>query len=280
MKTLGYYNGTIDTLENIKVPMLDRGCYFGDGVYDVCFCRNYRIYALEEHVDRFLRSASLLKITPCIEREALIELLNSLVRKMDDGNLWVYFQMTRGTALRGHAFPKDTPANLWVMLKPGEIADTYKPMRCISLEDTRFLHCNIKTINLIPAVMATQDAVDAGADEAILHRGEIVTECAHSNVSILKNGTIYSHPTNNLILPGIARAHLLNTAKDLGLGVVEEPFTMQDLTEADEIIITATSALCMRVLELDGKPIGGKDSTTIKQLQDALLGDYLKKTEA
>ena len=279
MKTLGYYNGIIDELETMQVPMLDRACYFGDGVYDVCFSRNYRIYALEEHVDRFLNSARLLRITPCIGREELIDLLHSLLQKMDDGNLWVYFQMTRGTALRGHAFPKDVPANLWVMLKPAEIADTYKPMRCISLEDTRFLHCNIKTINLIPAVMATQAAVDAGADEAILHRGEIVTECAHSNVSILKNGTIYTHPTNNLILPGIARAHLLREAKRLGLGVVEEPYTMTDLWNADEIIITATSALCMRVIELDGKPVGGRDGDTVKRLQDALLKDYLDQTE-
>jgi D-alanine transaminase len=166
------------------------------------------------------------------------------------------------------------------MLKPGEIADVYKPMRCISLEDTRFLHCNIKTINLIPAVMATQTAVEAGADEAILHRGDIVTECAHSNVSILKNGTIYTHPTNNLILPGIARAHLLREAKKLGLGVVEEPYTITDLMDADEIIITATSALCMRVIELDGKPVGGKDADTVKRLQDALLNDYLEETSA
>lgn len=279
MKTLGYYNGVIDELDKIQVPMLDRGCYFGDGVYDVCYSRNYRIYALEEHVDRFLKSAKLLRITPCIARNELIELLYSLLQKMDDGNLWVYFQMTRGTALRGHAFPKDVPANLWVMLKPAEIADVYKPMRCISLEDTRFLHCNIKTINLIPSVMATQAAVDAGADEAILHRGEIVTECAHSNVSILKDGVLYSHPTDNLILAGTARAHLLACARAFGMRVVEEPYTLTDLMEADEVLITSTSALCMRVLELDGKPVGGRDGNTVKRLQNALLRDYLEKTE-
>ena len=278
MKTLGYYNGIIDELEKIKVPMLDRGCYFGDGVYDVTYSRNYRLFALEEHVDRFLRSAKDLKITPCITREELIELLYSLVRKMDDGNLWVYFQMTRGTAMRSHTFPKDTPANLWIMLKPGEIADVYKPMRCISMEDTRFLHCNVKTINLIPSVLAAQASAEAGVDEAIFHRGETVTECSHSNVSILKNGTLYTHPTNHLILAGTARAHLLACARSFGIPVVEEPYTMTDLMEADEILITSTSALCMRVVEVDGKAVGGRDGDTVKKMQDALLQDFLEAT--
>ena len=280
MKTLGYYNGIIDELENVKVPMLDRGCYFGDGVYDVTYSRNYRIYALEEHVDRFLQSAKDLKIQSCIERGELIDLLSSLVKKMDVGNLWVYFQMTRGTDLRNHAFPQNAKANLWVMLKPAEIRDVYTPMRCITMEDTRFYHCNIKTLNLIPSVLATQASVEAGVDEAILHRGEIVTECAHSNISILKDGILYSHPTNNLILAGTGRAHLLACAKKFGIKVVEEPYTMTDLIMADEVLITSASALCMRVLEVDGKHVGGKDGDTIKRLQDALLKDYLEATQA
>lgn len=280
MKTLGYYNGIIDELEKISVPMLDRGCYFGDGVYDVAYSRNYRIFALEEHVDRFLRSAELLRIKPCITRDALIDLLYSLIKKMDDGNLWVYFQMTRGTAMRSHTFPMDTPANLWIMLKPGEIVDVYKPMRCISMEDTRFFHCNIKTINLIPSVLAAQASADAGVDEAIFHRGETVTECSHSNISILKDGALYTHPTNNLILAGTARAHLISRARDFGIPVVEEPYTMAELMDADEVLITSTSALCMRVLEVDGKAVGGRDGNTVKRLQDALLGDFLEATRA
>ena len=104
MKTLGYYNGKIDELECMSVPMLDHACYFGDGVYDVTYCRNYKIFSLEEHVERFFASAACLRIEPPMTREALAELLCELVKKLDDGNQWVYMQLSRATDLRAHAF--------------------------------------------------------------------------------------------------------------------------------------------------------------------------------
>ena len=279
MKTLGYYNGAIGELDRMTVPMLDRACYFGDGVYDVTYARNYRIYALEEHVDRFFQSAKELKIQPNFTKDELIALLNDLVQKMDVGNLWVYFQLSRGTALRNHAFPKDVPPNLWIMLKPAEIRDVYQTMRCITAEDTRFYLCHIKTLNLIPSVLATEASEAAGVDECILHRGNVVTECAHSNISILMDGKLVTHPANNLILAGTGRAHLIACAKRHGIAVEETPYTLHDLMHADEVLITSASALCMRVVEVDGKPVGGKDGDTVKMLQDDLLRDFLESTE-
>ena len=256
MKTLGYYNGMIDELDRIQVPMLDRACYFGDGVYDVTYSRNYRIYALEEHVDRFFQSADLLSITPTLSKKELADLLCDLVKRLDCGNLWVYFQFSRGTAPRSHAFPQNTQANLWIMLKPAEIRNVYTPMRCITLEDTLFYHCNIKTLNLLPNVIATQKTVEAGVDEAILHRSEYVTECAHSNLSILKNKTLITHPANHLILAGTGRAHLIATCRRHGIAVEERQYTLTELFEADEILITSASALCMQVVEIDQKAVG------------------------
>ena len=279
MKTLGYYNGTIDELEQMRVPMLDRACYFGDGVYDVTYSRNYVIYALEEHVSRFFHSAELLGIQIDMTEAALCELLASLVRRLDCGEQWVYFQASRGTALRSHAYPEGVPSNLWIMLKPAEIKDTYAPMRCITMEDTRFLHCNIKTLNLIPSVIATQASVEAGVDECILHRGDIVTECAHSNLSILKDGTLITHPADCHILAGTGRAHLIAFCKQMGIPVVERTYTVQEMLAADEVIITSASALCIRVSEIDGRAVGGKAGETIKALQDALLKDFLDQTE-
>jgi D-alanine transaminase len=151
-------------------------------------------------------------------------------------------------------------------------------MRCITLEDTRFYHCNIKTLNLLPNVIATQKTVEAGMDEAILHRGDIVTECAHSNISILKDGTLITHPADNLILAGTGRAHLLEACKKLGISIVERNYTVDELMNADEILITSASALCMRVLEVDQQAVGGKASATVKALQDDLLRDFLEKT--
>ena len=278
MKTLGYYNGRIDELDRMTVPMLDRACYFGDGVYDVTFSRNHKIYMPQEHVSRIFRSAAQIGIHPEICEKELIDLLNELILRMDDGEQWVYFQFSRATDFRSHAFPEGKAPNLWIMMKPAQIKDTYRTLRCITLEDTRFLHCNIKSLNLLPNVIATQKTVDAGVDECILHRNGIVTECAHSNVSILKEGTLITHAADNLILAGTGRAHLLDTCRALGIPVVERDYTLDELRAADEILLTSASALCMRIVELDGEAIGGRDAETAKALQDTLLKHFLDHT--
>ena len=115
MKTLGYYNGKYDEIENMSIPMTDRVHWFGDGVYDAGPCRNYHIFAMDEHVDRFFNSAALLDIKIPVSKDELKALLNDLVRKMDTGNLFVYYQVTRGTGMRNHVFPEGK-ANLWIML--------------------------------------------------------------------------------------------------------------------------------------------------------------------
>ena len=279
MKTLGYYNGTVDELDRITVPMLDRACYFGDGVYDVTYSRNYRIYALEEHVSRFFQSAAMLGIRLQHTEEELCQLLTSLAQRLDEGEQWVYFQASRGTAPRSHAFPENVSSNLWIMLKPATIKDTYAPMRCITMDDTRFLHCNVKSLNLLPNVLATQATVEAGVDECILHRDGVVTECAHSNLSILKNGTLITHPANEWIYAGTGRAHLMAECARQGIPVVERTYTVAELWEADEVLVTSASALCVPVVELDGTPIGGKAADTVRALQDALLNEYLEATK-
>ena len=280
MKTLGYYNGRWDELDRISVPMLDRACYFGDGVYDVTYCRNYHIFALEEHIDRFFQSAALLKITPSLSKDALATLLTDLVKKLDCGDQWVYLQFSRGTDLRNHAFPsKEIPANLWIMLRPAQIRDTYKTLRCITREDSRFFHCNIKSLNLIPNILCKQAAEEAGVDECILHRGDTVTECSHSNLFILKDGVMITHPANERIYAGTGRAHLITACREQNISVEERTYTLKDLMAADEVVITSASALCMRVGEIDGTPVGGNAPETLKVLQDVLLKDYLEKTE-
>lgn len=280
MKELGYYNGRYGELSEMMIPMNDRVCYFGDGVYDAAMARNYRIFALEEHIDRFFNSAGLLKIALPYTKEELKATLDEMLHKMDTGNLFVYWQATRGTAPRNHAFPPESvPSNLWITLKPMEMKGLEKPIQLITMEDTRFLHCNIKTLNLIPSVMAAQKAAEAGCGETVLHRGDRVTECAHSNVSILQDGMLKTAPTDNLILPGIARAHLISACKRLGIPVNETAFTMQELRDAEEILVTSTTKICLAADCLDGRPVGGKRPDLVKKLQDELMREYLEETE-
>lgn len=278
MKTLGYYNGKFDEVDKMMIPMNDRACYFGDGVYDATLSRNYNIFALDEHVDRFFNSAALLKMDVGYTKDEIKALLNEMVQKTDDGNVFTYWQVTRGTGMRNHAFPEGK-SNLWIMLKPAELKDMDKKMKLVTAEDTRFLHCNIKTLNLIPSVMAAERAESMGCDETIFHRNGRVTECAHSNVHIIQDGILKTAPADNLILPGIARAHMIAMCKKLGIGVNETPYTLDELMNADEVLVSSSSQLCMVAESVDGKPVGGKAPELLHRLQQALLAEFYAATD-
>lgn len=279
MENLGYYNGEYDLIENMRIPMNDRVCYFGDGVYDATYSRNHKIFALDEHIDRFYNSAGLLGINIPHTKMELKTLLKELVMEVDAGEQFVYWQVTRGTAMRNHAFPSgEIKANIWIILKPLNIKDMSVKIKLITLEDTRFLHCNIKTLNLLPSVIAAQKTEEAGCQEAVFHRGDRVTECAHSNVSIIKDGIFKTAPTDNLILPGIARAHIIRMCEKFDIPVDETPFTLKELMEADEVIVTSSGQFCMTACEIDGKPVGGKAQALVKKLQEALLNEFLEET--
>lgn len=259
MKNLGFYNGKIDELENMQVPMLDRACYFGDGVYDASYANNHTIFALQDHLNRFYNSARLLNIKIPYEKEELQDLLISLVKKVDSPTQFVYWQVSRGTGIRNHIYSDDMVGNLWVMITPKSLTDPNKEMSVVTMEDTRFFHNNIKTINLIPAVMYSTDAHNHGYDECILHRGkDRVTECAHSNVSILKDGVFITAPCDEYILPGIARKHLLEACRALNVHYEEKVYSLQELLDADEIIVSSSTHICKRVNKINNKPCGGK----------------------
>lgn len=278
MKELGYYNGRYGELNEMMVPMNDRACWFGDGVYEAGMCRNYHIFTLDEHVNRLYRSASMLEIQIPVSKQELKDLLNSLVLKMDTGNLLVYCQVTRGGGPRSHAFP-DGPANLWITLRPKELNPDLEPVSLITGEDTRFFHCNIKTLNLIPSVMANEKARRAGCYEHVFYRpGGRITECSHSNVHIIKDGVFYTAPLDNLILPGIARAHLISACCRLGIPVHETPYLLEDLMNADEIITSSSTAPCVRACRVDGKDAGMKRPDLYNALHEAIFNEYYKET--
>ena len=199
---------------------------------------------------------------------------------MDTGENFVYFQATRGTdGVRNHVFGEGQ-ANIWINVYHKEILDVYKKVKLITLPDTRFFHCNIKTLNLIPSVIASKRASEKGCFESVFHRDGRVTECAHSNVHIIQNGVFRTAPTDNLILPGIARAHLIKACKKLGIPVDETPFTVSELMEADEIIVSSSGSLCLAAEVVDGKPVGGKAPELLKALQDEVLREFNEETKA
>lgn len=277
MKTLGYYNGKIDEIEKMQVPMTDRAFYFGDGVYDATYAHHHKIFDLDAHLNRFYNSARLLQIQIPIERDALAALLAELVLKVDSPEQFVYLQVSRGSGLRAHAFDGTEQGNLCIMLTPESVENTYEPIDVITFEDKRFRYCHIKTLNLIPSCLAASEAHRRGCAESIFIRDGIVTECAHSNVSVFKNGTVITHPLDDKVLPGTARIRLLAFAEKLGYGVAERNYTLEELLDADEVVIHSTGSFCIPVRTVDGKPVGGKAPAMLKAIQDALVADFEKQ---
>lgn len=274
MESVGYYNGEIGPMEDLKVPFLDRVSFFGDGVYDATITSNGVILFEEDHFDRFFNSCAGVRIDLGMSREELSAILHELVAKVDASDTFLYWQVTRGTAPRNHAFPEGVKPNLWAFVVPSPPQTLDWDFTAITVEDTRFLHCNIKTLNLLPNVMAMQQAQEAGVDESIFVRDGKVTECAHSNVQILKDGVLIAHPADNLILPGIARKHLIAACKELGIPVDERPFGRDELFEADEVVISMSDTFARGVCSIDGKSVGGRDRKTLKRLQDCLQAEF------
>lgn len=280
MKYVGYYNGEIGPLEEMKIPMLDRAVYFGDGCYDATTFANNNIFAADDHLDRFYNSCKLLEIPFEMSREELRAELQKCIDANEIDHGMLYWQCSRGTTYRGHQFPPaSVKPNLMIFTVPCDLIPFDKTFRLISMEDTRFLHCNIKTLNLIPNCMAMQRAVEAGCDEVVFHRGDRVTEGAHSSLAIIRDGVFCTPPADELILPSITRKHFLELCGSLGIPSRVAPFTVDELLTADEVMILSTGSHCIAVCEVDGRPVGGKAPALLDRLQQAYQQEFLEGTE-
>ncbi len=280
MKTVGYYNGTVAPVDELTVPASDRAVYFGDGVYEAAFARNGIIFALEEHLNRFFNSCRLLRIEPVQTKEELKALFYDLAARFDGDAYSLYWQLSRGSAPRGHAFPDGAAPNLLVMIRPKEVADPRdKRFSLLSVEDRRYTLCHIKTINLIPNILANQAAREAGCDEAVFVRDGFVTEGSHSNIAILKNGVFQTAPLSDKILPGITRMHYIAICRELHVPVIEAPFTLEQAYEADEIMVMASSVHGTAADFLNGRPVGGKAPDLYAALAGAYRQKFLRETE-
>ena len=278
MESIAYYDGRTGAPDELMVPFNDRGHFFGDGVYEAAMAAGDVIFALDDHLDRFYSSAVAFDIRIPVSKEELTAVLYDLLSQVDSRMNVVYWQVTRGVAMREHTYDASMEGKLWAFVAPESLPDPAIPLKLISLEDRRFDYGNVKTLNLLPAVRYSQEARLAGADEAVLHRDGVVTECAHSNISILKGGTLYSHPNDEHILRGIAKTHLIQACYRESVPVIERAFTLDELLDADEAIVTSSSNLCTFADKLDGKPIGGRDPQTLGKLRRAVYREFMECT--
>ncbi|MBO5907703.1 MAG: aminotransferase class IV [Clostridia bacterium] len=252
MSAYAYYNGHFMKKEDVKIPLTDRTVYFGDAIYDVVIGAGGRLHLGDEHIRRLLSGAKALGYNHGYTHDFILEIAEECIRRTGAESYLVYMQMSRSAPIRSHGAGVCDGVNLLVTVEQAPLPKKSGGIRLLSKEDKRYGFCNIKTVNLLPAVIYSTEAEALGYDETVLVRGGYVTECAHSNISILKDKLLYTHPLNNRILPGITRAELINVCHSLGIECRELPFTLPDLLLADDVIVTSTTKLVRRATELDG----------------------------
>jgi D-alanine transaminase len=268
-----YFNGAFMPIEEAKVPVLDRGFIFGDGVYEVIPVYSHHAFRLPEHLQRLQHSLDGIKLkNPHSERE-WTDILNELIRRNKLDDQYLYLQITRGVARRDHAFPDPpVPPTVFVMSNPLKTppADLLQNgIACITVADNRWLRCDIKAIALLPNVLLRQAAIAAGCAEAILIRDDaFLTEGAASNIFVVSNGTLLAPPKDNLMLPGITYDVILELASASGIPSEVRRISKAEVLNADELLLTSSTKEVLAITTLDGKPVGkGKPGAMFFKLQ-------------
>ncbi|MGA4720067.1 D-amino-acid transaminase [Fictibacillus nanhaiensis] len=242
---------------SIPVDPEDRGYLFGDGIYEVVFVYDKKPFAFKEHFARFEQSAKKLELAMPYDVSTFKKLTDELISKNNIENGMVYIQMTRGVAPRNHLYERNMQSVVTGFAKSVSLENIAESQaRGISTyltEDIRWLRCDIKSLNLLGNVMAKRKAADFDCQEAIQHRDGTVTEGSSSNVFIVKNGTLKTHPSTNLILNGITRQIVIKLAQQNEISVLEEAFSVDDLLNADEVFITSTTMEVTPVTKLVGR---------------------------
>jgi D-alanine transaminase len=275
-----FLNGTFMPIEEAKVPVLDRGFIFGDGVYELVPVYSRVPFRLEEHLARLERSLELVRIRNPYSRAEWRDILLEVIRRQPFEDQGVYFQVTRGVAKRDHAFPKDAVPTVFVMANPlvtppKELVE--RGAAAVSAADDRWLHCDIKSISLIGNCLLRQVSADAGATETILFRDGRLTEASASNVFVVKGGVILSPPKSNLILPGITYDVIFELAQAAALPFEYRDVSRDEVFSADELWVTSSSKEVLAVVTLDGKRVGeGKPGPAFRRMH-ALYQDFKQR---
>lgn len=277
-KDVVYVNGKFVPRREAVVSVEDRGFVFGDGVYEVLRAIRGRLFATRFHNDRLARSLDGVRIQLDAgdSPSSFVEIGRELLREngLLDGEATLYIQVTRGATTRAHHFPPDgTAPTIYISAARftpfTEFAE--RGASVISHPDLRWGRCDLKTLNLLPNVLASETAKERGAFEAMLIRDGVVTEGAKTNFFGVIDGTLRTHPSDTHILPGITRSVLRDLAAGLGIGLDESPITVDEVPGLSELFLTGTTTDVMPVVQLDGRYVGdGKPGELTRKLQRVL----------
>ena len=275
MKELTYFNGEMVEPGAKVVSLDDRGYCFGDGVYEVVRVYNGRAFAFSYHQDRLYRSMREMDIPVRMPPDELQELHEIMIEQSEITDGYIYLQITRGVTPRHHAFERSKlEPQMYMFIKPitTDLGALQQGVKAITLPDERWARVDIKTLNLIPNILAQTKAEKKGAYTAILVRNGIVTEGATSNVFVMKDGVCYTHPADHYILKGITRQLVVTrVAPTAGITIIEREFDEAFLKDADEIFFTDTIGGIIPITTLNREPVGdGKPGKAAKVLAEQL----------
>lgn len=275
MAVLAYVNGEYGPIDKAVVSVEDRGYQFGDAVYEVIASRRGRMFLVEQHLDRLERSMQALSLAG-FSREHMREAVDELFRRSGLSRAAVYIQVSRGVAQRVHSFPEATKPQ--VVMTVREVTERPAAVReqgaaAVTVADLRWGRCDIKSVQLLPNVLAKQKANESGAEDAIFVSDKgIVREATSSNVFIVQEGTVITHPTDRRILAGITRGVIIDICCDMSLPLEERYYDKQEMLRADEVFLTGTTTDVLSVVRIDGKIIGqGKMGAIAAKLRNQLV---------
>lgn len=273
------WNDQLVKRDAVKIDPEDRGYQYGDGLYEVIRVYNGQLYMLDEHLDRLWTGAEKIKLTLPFTRATLTTNLKKLVDKEGLKEAKLYFQVTRGIdAPRNHVLPdpKKVKGVLTANVRSYErpVQKMAEGIRVATVPDTRWLHCDIKSISLLGNVLALDEARSQGYDDAVLIRDQYVTEASAANFWVVKDGTVYTHPDGPLVLPGITKMKILALADQLGIPVKQEAVSQTDLMEADECFVSGTLTELVPVVAINEQLVGtGQPGPITKQLTAAYIAE-------
>ena len=278
---LVYLNGKFVPREQAAISVDDRGFLFGDSLYEVIRSYNGFFFEREAHLRRLRNGLEALRIH-VREFDRLEEIACRLIADngLAETDATIYFQITRGApATRKHAFPDpEVPPTVYVATNPLKLKSEWAEngIAVITISDLRWGRCDLKTTNLLPNVLANQQAHEAGAEEAILVRKGMVVEGSHSNVFAVLAGVVVTHPNAPVLLPGITRKVAIDLCRQLHLPIEEKPISRNQFQQAEEVFLTLTTAEMAPVVRIDGKVVGnGQPGAITRRLQQA-FAEYVR----
>lgn len=256
---LVYLNGEMTPLSEAKIPVLDRGFIFGDGVYEVIPIYQRRMFRAGHHMARLFRSLDKIGIPNPHDLAGWMALIDKVVAAYPDDDQMVYLQVTRGVARRAHAFPAIVVPTVFIMTNPLVLpsdAVRARGVACVTMDDKRWLHCEIKSVSLLGNVLAAQYASENEATEAIQFRDGMLTEGSSSNVWIVRNGVLAGPPKDNLILEGIRYGLIQELCAANGIALETRRISREEVFAADEVMLSSATKELLPVTRIDGQAVG------------------------